>query len=488
MEVNKMIWKNTIFDGRTVWLFLGVFLLCAGFSSPVGAIVGEDVTGQSILSKIVKWSGDYDEMVERRAIRVLIPYSRTFFFLDGATERGLAYEAVKSFEKFINTRQKTKHLKIHLVIIPTERNLLLSHLAQGLGDIAVGNLTITEERQKTVDFSDPFLTDVKEIVVTVKKHPPLKNTFDLSGKEIYVRKSSSYYESLVKLNQVLASIGKSLVKITLADEHLEDEDLLEMLNAGVIPMLIVDNHKAEFWAKILKNILLHQGVAVNTGGRIAWAVRKKSPKLKEVINDFVKKNKKGTLHGNMLFSEYLQNVKYITNPAATEDRERFLQMVEIFKTYGKRYDFNYLLLTALAYQESRLNQSVKSHVGAVGVMQILPSTAKDKNVNIPDIYKLEANIHAGTKYLRFMVDHYFDDDSIDRLDKGLFAFASYNAGPARVAKLRKEAGEMGLDPNVWFRNVEVVAAKRIGRETVQYVSNIYKYFLVYALLTDEGKI
>jgi len=151
-------------------------------------------------------------------------------------------------------------------------------------------------------------------------------------------------------------------------------------------------------------------------------------------------------------------------------------------------NFNYLMLTALAYQESRLNQEAKSHVGAVGVMQILPSTAKDKNVNIPDIHKIEGNIHAGTKYLRFMQDRYFNDDNIDRLNKSLFSFASYNAGPARIAKLRKEAERIGLNPNVWFQNVEVVAAKRIGRETVQYVSNIYKYFVVYSILSEKGKL
>lgn len=435
-----------------------------------------------------KWTGGYDGMMERRIIRVLMPYSKTNYFLDGATERGLAYEGVKSFEKFVNTRQKTKNLKVYVVIIPTERNVLLSHLTQGLGDIAVANLTITDERLKTVDFSNPFLKDVKEIIVTGKNGPELKNTFDLAGKEIYVRKSSSYYESLVKLNEVLSSTGKSPVKITPADENLEDEDLLEMLDAGVVPMLIVDNHKAEFWAKILKNIRLHPEAAVHREGKIGWAFRKNSPKLKTVINEFVQKNKKGTLHGNILFNRYLKDVKYITNPAATEDRKRFQEMVAYFKKYGKEYDFNYLMLTALGYQESRLNQQAKSHVGAVGVMQILPSTAKDQNVNIPNIQEVEANIHAGTKYLRFMADRYFNDDAIDRLNRGLFSFASYNAGPAKVAKLRREAEEMGLNPNVWFKNVEVVAAKRIGRETVQYVSNIYKYFVVYSLLSEQGKL
>ena len=479
-DMNK---KKYIAGTNKVWLQLGLFLLILGGASSVWAFTDP---GELLHNK--KWIGGYDEMMEKRGIRVLIPYSKTFYFLNGLKERGLAYETVKIFEKFINNRQKTKHLKILMVIIPTERSALLSHLTEGLGDIAIGNLTITDERRKTVDFSDPFWTNVKEIVVTGKKGPDLKNTFDLAGKEIYVRKSSSYYESLVKLNEVLSATGKAPVKITLADENLEDEDLLEMLDAGVVPMLIVDDHKARFWVKILKNIRLHPDVAVHTEGKIGWAFRKNSPKLKTVIDQFVKKNKKGTLHGNMLFNRYLKNVKYITNPASTRDRQRFKKMVKYFKMYGKKYDFNYLMLTALAYQESRLNHKAKSHVGAVGVMQILPSTAKDKNVNIRNIQEVEANIHAGTKYLRFMMDRYFDDDAIDRSNKCLFSFASYNAGPAKITKLRKEARKMGLDPNVWFRNVEVVAAKRIGRETVQYVSNIYKYFVVYSLLAEKGKL
>ncbi len=470
------VWSQICFN-------LAVVLLIAGMVSPVWAVIE-----QGDIVHNTKWTGDYDSMIERRGVRVLTPYNKTYYFLDGVTEKGLAYQGIKAFEKYINERQKTKHLKLHAVIIPTDRSLLLSHLAEGLGDIAIGNLTVTDERLKTVDFSDPFLTDVKEIVVTGKNGPDLKNSFDLAGKEIYVRKSSSYYGSILKLNDVLVSVGKKPVKITLADEHLEDEDLLEMLDAGVVSMLVVDGHKAEFWAKILKKIKLHPEVAVHSGGKIAWAIRKNSPKLKGVINDFVKKNKKGTLHGNMLFNRYLKDTKYMTNPAAAKDRERFRKMVKYFKAYAKQYDFDYLLLTALAYQESGLNQSAKSHVGAVGVMQILPSTAKDKNVNIPNIQEVENNIHAGTKYLRFMIDRYFNDESIDRLNRALLAFASYNAGPARVAKLRKETKEMGLNPNVWFQNVEVVAAKRIGRETVQYVSNIYKYYVVYSILADKGKL
>jgi membrane-bound lytic murein transglycosylase MltF len=158
-------------------------------------------------------------------------------------------------------------------------------------------------------------------------------------------------------------------------------------------------------------------------------------------------------------------------------------VIGMFRKYGDQYGLDYLLMAAQGYQESGLDQNVKSRVGAVGVMQVMPSTGKDMNVG--DIRQLEPNINAGVKYIRFMVDQYFKDEPMDALNKGLFAFAAYNAGPARVKQLRAETGKDGLDPNVWFNNVERVAARRIGRETVQYVSNIYKYYIAYQLAMQE---
>ncbi len=478
--------KNS--SGRRLFTAISVMIvLGAGLCLPAAAS-GDLKDEDSLLPFMTQRKGDYGQMVEKRVIRFLMPFNKTFFYLDGAEKRGLSYDTAMAFEKFVNEHLKKKHLKIHVVVIPTKRSHLFSRVTEGYGDIAVGNLTITDERKKLVDFSDPFLKNVEEVVVTQKSVPDLASSMELAGKEIYVKKSSSYYESLLKLNDALIATGKKPVKITLADEHLEDEDFLEMLDAGAVPMLVIDKHKADFWVSILDNIKIHPAASVHSGGQIAWAFRKNSPELQEIVNAFVKVNKKGTLHGNMAFKKYLKNTKYIKNPTGAEGQKRLQEIVQFFKVYGKKYDFPYLILTALAYQESRLNQDAKSHVGAIGVMQMLPSTAKDKNVNIPDIRKVEENIHAGSKYLRFLADRYFSDPGITKLDRGLFAFAAYNAGPAKVARLRKEAKEMGLDPNIWFQNVEVVAAKRIGRETVQYVSNIFKYYVIYSLMESQGKI
>jgi membrane-bound lytic murein transglycosylase MltF len=427
------------------------------------------------------WKGDLDGMVERRIIRVLVVHNKMMFFFDKARMRGLTYEAFHEFEKTINKQLKTGTRKIKLVFLPVPRDQLLPWLNEGRGDIVAANLTITDGRQALVDFTNPLLKNVKEVLVSGPSAPVVHSVEDLSGKEVHVRASSSYYQHLMQLNGRFKNEGRPPIKLVEVSEYLEDSDLLEMVNAGLIPMVAVDDHKASFWVQVFDKITVHPGITLNSGGKIAWAIRKDSPKLQKALNDFVKKNKKGTMLGNILFKRYLVNNKWARNALSPKEIKRFQELADLFKKYSDQYDFDYLMVAAQAYQESQLDHNRRSEAGAVGIMQLLPSTAADKNVGIPDIDDLENNIHAGVKYLRFLRDRYFSDPAIDPLNQNLFAFASYNAGPAKIRRIRNEAKKMGLDPNVWFGNVEIAAAKKIGRETVQYVSNIYKYYIAYSL-------
>ena len=437
------------------------------------------------LSLVGEAFGDFDAMVERRVVRALVTFSLTNYFLDGPTQRGITYEALKAFEKEINDELGTGHLKVHVVIFPVARDQLIPLLREGKGDIAAANLTITPERGELVDFSTPAYSGVNELVVTGPASPEIATLDDLSGKEVHVRVSSSYYETLVEFNGRLREMKREEIQIVPADEHFEDEDLLQMVDAGLLPAIVVDSHKARFWEQIFENVEVRSDLAVRTGGEIARAFRKNSPELAKVVNAFIAKNRKGTLLGNILLKRYLQNTKWVEKALSGEGIEKFSATIDFFKTYGKQYDFDWLMLAALGYQESGLDQSVRSGAGAVGIMQVLPSTARDPNVGIPNIEEIEANIHAGTKYLRFLLDRYFGDAPMSDTEKVLFTFASYNAGPARVRGLRRKAEAAGLDPNLWFDNVEVIAAREIGRETVQYVSNIYKYYIAYKLIAAQ---
>ncbi|MGH8746665.1 MAG: transglycosylase SLT domain-containing protein, partial [Burkholderiales bacterium] len=272
-------------------------------------------------------------------------------------------------------------------------------------------------------------------------------------------------------------------ELELAPRNLEDEDLLEMVNAGLIPYVFVDSHKAHFWAKVFKHIKVRDDIVLNRGGETAWAFRRGSPQLEAAIDQFVKHARKGTLFGNVTFAKYLESTKWVGDATAKAAMARFERTVALFKKYAAEYGFDWLMLAAQGYQESRLNQRRRSAAGAIGVMQVMPATGRAMRVG--DIRKLGPNIHAGVKYMRRMLDRYFDGARLNALNRNLFAFAAYNAGPARIAALRRIAVRRGLDPNVWFGNVERVAAEKIGRETVQYVSNIYKYYLAYRLVEQE---
>ena len=433
------------------------------------------------------WTDDFDGMKDRRLVRMLVAYSKTFYFIDKGTQRGSTYELGMLLEKALNAGTKDRARPIRVVFIPTSRDQLLPALAAGRGDIAAANLTITPERLELVDFSAPIAGDVSEILVTPAGTTAPASAEGLSGAKVHVRRSSSYYSSLVRLNTRLKALGKAPVEIVPADENLEDEDILEMVNAGLIPATIVDSHIATFWKQIFETIELHPDVRVREGGEVAWAIRKDSPQFKQVVDAFIAKNRKGSATGNDILNRYLKSTKWVKNATADADMKRLREVTDLFKKYSDQYGFDWLLVAAQGYQESGLDQSTRSRVGAIGVMQVMPATARDRNVNIPNIHELEPNIHAGVKYLRFMVNEYFDEPGIDRVNRHLFAFASYNAGPNRIQRLRRVAADEGLDPNKWFNNVEVVVAREVGRETVQYVSNIYKYYLAYKLVVEQTR-
>jgi membrane-bound lytic murein transglycosylase MltF len=431
------------------------------------------------------FTGDFDEMVARRLVRAGVVFNRTQYFVDRGVQRGMAYESLKLFEEQVNLRLKTGKLPVHVAFVPLPRDQLLRALVDGKVDLVAAALTVTPEREKLVAFSNPTRVGVSEIAVTNASAPPVATPDDLAGREVFVRRSSSYYESLATLNADLERRGKPKVQVREAPEPLEDDDLLEMVNAGLVETTVVDDFVAAFWAQVFPNVRLHSGAAVRRDGSIAVAARRNNPTLVRAINIWIKEYGPRTSFGNVLERRYLQNTTYVKSAANEAERKKFDAVVQLFRSYADRYQLDYLLMVAQGYQESTLDHNARSRVGAIGVMQVMPETGK--MLGVGDVTQLEPNIHAGIKYLRFMMDQYFKDEPMTPLNKGLMTLASYNAGPARIRQLRQEAARRGLDPNVWFGNVERVASERIGRETVQYVSSIYKYYVAYRLIDERVK-
>jgi len=438
---------------------------------------------------IKPWTGDFDQMLERRIIRVLVPYSRTLYFNDKGHERGITADTVRDFERWINKKHSKTLGKRSLTvfIIPTTRDKLLTDVAKGMGDIAAANLTVTEDRMKVADFASPGdYPATKELVVTGPKSPAIGRTDDLSGKTIHVRKASSYYESLEVLSRRFQKEGKPKVTLVLVPDALEDEDMMEMLSAGLLEAIVVDDWKAKMWAQILPKIKVNEQVAVREGGKIGWAIRKGSPKLEAEILGFYRNYLKKEGVAAYRLKQYMSRIKQIKDPTATAEWKRFEETVALFEKYGQKYNFDPLMLAAQGYQESQLNQNAKSRVGAIGIMQVMPATGSALKVG--DIKVTEPNIHAGAKYMDQLMTKYFPDANFKENDRSLFAFASYNAGPGNISKMRKEAARRGLDPDKWFNNVEILVAQKIGMETTTYVRNIYKYYVAYKLQLEAREM
>ena len=431
-------------------------------------------------------TGDLTEMVTRGSIRALVLYSRSgFFYVDGKPE-GISYEALEYFEQFVNQKLRTRQ-HVQVTFIPVRPDQLESYLNEGIGDLIAYPVAMTPERAQQVAFSLPIQTDVKQILVTGKDFGPVASLQDLSGKKVFVNPLTTYYGNLEKVNDSLRKQGKPPIVIESADKNLLDEDLMEMVNAGILPATVTITERAKLWASVFHNITPQPNIVIANQEDLAWAVRKNNPKFKELVDEFVKTHAAGTSFGNTLMRRYLESNQWITNPTDEEQIRKFNQLSNFFKTYASQYGFDYLMVVAQGYQESQLNQAARSPGGAVGVMQVKPSTASAPPISIPDIGTAENNIHAGVKLLNSIAENYFNDPKIDPMNRLLLTFAAYNAGPNRIAELRKEAPAQGLDPNKWFGNVELMVSQKVGQTTVQYVSNIYKYYVAYKLVVEQGQ-
>ena len=424
------------------------------------------------------WSGDLDGIVERRFLRILTVHNPLFFSFDGAKKKGVVADLARMFEDHL-AEEIGRVRSPTVVVIPVARDELIPGLINGRGDLAMGNLTITPARQKQVDFGPALYPDIDELVITGPAAKNIGSFDDLVKTGLYVRRSSSYYEHLQALNAKRSAQGKKPIPVTEADENLEDYDLLDMLNAGVIKAIVVDSHKANFWKQVFDKIKVHRDLSVHSGNQVAWAIRKDSPDLMKSINAFGNTVKKGSLLGNILLKRYFGNTRWLSNSLASKDRKRYEETIEFIKQYADQYEFDWLMIAAQAYQESGFDQSKESHAGAVGVMQVLPSTAAGKAVNIPDISTLDNNVHAGVKYLNWLRQTYYTNEKITPLDRVLFSFAAYNAGPGNMRRARRRTKQLGFDPNRWFANVEIGMYRAVSGEPASYVRNIYKYYVTY---------
>ena len=415
----------------------------------------------------------------------MVSGSPQFFYYRGKP-RGMVSELLVLLQRELNESLGRRLDQVEVVPMPVSRDRLIPALLSGHADLAAADLTITDARSGLVDFSTPFATGVNEIVVFAPgEGEDVATIDDLSGQAVYVRKSSSYYEHLSVMNADLVGRGKEPIDIIEANELLRTADILDMVNGGLIDATVVDSYKAGYWTAVFPEMVVRDDLVVHAGGKIAWAFRNDSPELAAAVNDFVRGHRQGTLIGNVLIERYLGNLHWVRNSTSDSGLHILQSLLDDLRTSAEENDLDPLMLAAQAYQETELDHSKRSPAGAVGIMQIKPSTAADPNVGIDDISAPADNIRAGARYLRFLIDRYFSGEDMEELQRWFFALAAYNAGPARIQRLRRQAEAEGYDPDRWLDNVEVIAARKIGRETVRYVRNIFKYYIAYQLAAEN---
>ena len=424
---------------------------------------------------------DLTPMIRRGVVRVLVGYGRTRYAIVKSRARGFEYELMMRYRAYLKTRVRPRSWPVQFVFIPLPFDELLPSLVAGYGDIAASGLTVTDERAAMVDFTRPYLRNVAEIVVTAPGVEGLNSLDDLSGRAVHVRPASSYAAGLKKLNEEFAARGLAPAELVPLPRHLADEDVLELVDAGALEITISDEFMARTWSKVYDDLVLRDDLALATGGEIAWAVRKDSPELLESLNTFIARSGQGSLLGNILLRRYFFEPEWFDNPLDKENTDRIAAVRTLLEQQAERNQFDWRLLAALAYQESGFDNAVRSPAGAVGLMQVLPATAAAPPISMDNIEGLEANVEAGTRYLAHLRDDYFNDQALGQEARRNFALAAYNAGPTRIRRLRREAAKAGLDPNRWFNNVSDLARRRIGLETVQYVSNINRYYAEFVL-------
>jgi membrane-bound lytic murein transglycosylase MltF len=432
-------------------------------------------------------TGDLDDMVKQRTIRALVIIDPIGFFYLSGRPHGMQFELLEEFEKFANRKLKTGKLPVRVVFLPMRPDQVEAALTQGLGDLIAHPVVISPEREQRVAFSVPIQKNVSQVLVTGSALANVTSFDSLAGEPVYVNPLTTYYENLNQVSDLRVKAGKPRLDIRAADNNLYDDDLIEMVNAGLIPATVTRRQRADLWAQVLPNIQVHPELVIASEGETAWVMRKKTPHLKQLVDEFLKDHGTGTTFGNTLLRRYLENTKWVRDSISPEELRKFVAYSEFFKKYAAEYNFDYLLIAAQGYEESQLDQNKVSPAGAVGVMQVIPKLAAASPINIPDVRNADDNIHAGAKILFTIAGTYFNDSVIDSVNKTLLTFASYNTGPTRIAHLRKKASGDGLDPNKWFENVELEVARDVGEDTVIYVGNIYKYYVAYRLTADERK-
>ena len=447
--------------------FAAVLILCSYAASGLAAALNDSNPASQL---------SYEQPLSRNEIRIAVPYDPTIYVDAKGKPTGISVQVAKNFGMWLSENYKRK---ISVTLVPTLPGKLIDSLDTGAADIAFGYLGQYHDRLNfPVYLSTSHAEHQKQVLVSAHNSPLINSADDLSGKLVCLGRQVRS-NALMKLNEKLAQEGRAPVILYKDQVGLDDEAMLQMVNDGLIPYAMGTEFRVDLWKPYLTNVKVYQDIRYDIGGNIGWAIRSKDKWLQEDIGSF-SSSELNTEALLMFDQDAFKNQKSgLKDPKGKEEWARFVSMRPIFEKYGNQYHLNPLLLASFGFQETMLNQALISPGGAIGVMQLNAATGDAMNVG--NIHEVDSNIHAGAKYLNDLVSDNFKEDGLDNSNRTLFAIASYNLGPKNIEKARNEAARRGFDPNKWFLNVEMTTAALFGMMTMNYVRNVYKYFVVYQL-------
>ena len=451
----------------TLWL-----LLCLAALLPLPAAARLPGPVQAVATDKVR---DLAQIRSSRVLRVLVNQSRNSSGEVQGQSIGVEYHRLRAFEQYLNGHARDGQ-EISLKIIPKAKEQLLGALQRGEGDLVAPGELLDPHSGHGVSTSEPIASDVPLLLVGIKGERRYTRLEQLSGKTLTLATGSAAAGAIDQINQKLALRKLPPVLIEWVDPSLAVEDVLEMVQAGIFHLTIVEQPIAERWGKILPKLRFDRQVLVSEPGEQYWFVRRDASMLRASIDRFLK-TYRAPSDQDAAFLRIYRRLYKVRNPLARVTRQRLEKLRPVLQKHAREQGMDWLNLAALAFKESALQPSARSGGGPTGLMQITPSAAQRVGVN--NIQSLDSNVQAGAKYLTLIRRKFFASPKLNERERMAFVLAAYNMGPERVQGMRAEARRRGLNPDQWFFQVERIAMEQVGMGAVSYVNSVNKYYLAF---------
>ncbi|MDD1966844.1 transglycosylase SLT domain-containing protein [Pseudomonas putida] len=417
---------------------------------------------------------DLSAIRSSKVLRVLVNQSRNSSGEVQGEAIGVEYRRLQAFEKYLNGHARDGQ-KVSLKLIPKAKDQLLAALQRGEGDLVAPGELLDASAAKYVDPTNAVVSGVPLVLVGVRGERSFKRPEQLSGRTLMLTSGSAANQAVVQLNQKLALHKLAPVKVEWVDPSLAVEDVLEMVQAGIYHLTVVEQPIAERWAKVMPKLRVDRSVALSNGD-MQWFVRKDAVMLHATVDRFLE-TWQAPANQDVAFQKAYKDLYRVHYPLAREDRQRLEKLRPTLQRHADAQKMDWLDLAALAFKESQLNPGAKGGSGATGLLQITPSAAQ--RVGVGNIRDVDGNVQAASKYLAMIRRKFFSSPRINERERMAFTLAAYNLGPERVQAMRTQAKRQGLNPNQWFFQVERVAMEQVGMGVVSYVNSVNKYYLAY---------